>query len=376
MVTIVFSSNIEGHFLEYAHHVYEWCRKQTGHYVFVLPDGFNKIKDRWDWIEANNISFEFFDNQRLMKKTSAFGQVLMSYRISKLVNFFVRKYKAGTVFALNLTDFIPSAPFVLSKSTSLCGIIYKIPIGENKKISLKNRLAFTTLNKFKLFSTVFVLNDEESADLLNRKYDSNKFVPIPDPYIPIQMEGVVDIRKQYGISPQKTLFVHFGAMNTNKATIDILKSLHRLSNDERKQYSFFFAGRVQDDIRNDFYKHYDELKDYTDVYLIDDYCSYVFFASLVLACNAILIPYRRVFQSSGLIGYASQFGRPVIAPNKGLLGRLVEKYKLGYLLEDCTGEELVKAYHAIASVNVSAPTYSYCEHNSVEEFQKVISHYL
>lgn len=376
MVSIVFSTDIEGHFLEYTHHVYELCRKKTDNYVFVLPQGYNKIKDRWSWTEADNISFEFFDNQQFMRRTSGIGQVLMSYRISKIVNSFVRKYKAGTVFALNLTDFVPSAPFVLLSSISLSGIIYKIPIGRDKRIPLKERLVFSLMNSFKLFSKVFVLNDEESTCLLNKDYNSQKFVFIPDPYIPIQFESVIDIRNQYGISKDKVLFVHFGAMNTNKATIEILNSLHRLADDERKQYSFFFAGRVQDDIKLEFYKLFDELKNYTDVYLVDDYCSYDFFASLVLACDAILIPYRRVFQSSGLIGYASQFGKPVVAPNKGLLGRLVEKYKLGYLLEDCSEEELIKAYHAIASGKVSAPASSYCEQNSVEEFQKVISQYI
>ncbi len=370
MVTIVFTVDIGGHFLEYIHHLYDLCRGKNGEFVFLLPASFEKIKNQWQWEESSNVLFELFDNTPFLYKTSNLGQFILSYKISKLVQSYIKKYKAKALFSLNLTDFVPSAPLVISKETPISGIVYKINI-DNNHLPFKDRIYFSVLSKSPVFSTIMILNDEKGAAKLNEIFGVNKFVSLPDPYIPLKFNKV-NVRNDYLISEKKTLFVHFGAMNTNKATIDILESLYHLSIKEKEDYSFFFAGRVQEDIKDVFYKHYEALKYSVDIHIIDSYCSYDFFASLCLACDAILIPYRRVYQSSGIIGYASQFNKPVIAPNKGLLGQLVKEYKLGCLIEDNTPDSLIAAYKKISNGSILAPTNAYCEKNSIEGFQKTI----
>ena len=46
----------------------------------------------------------------------------------------------------------------------------------------------------------------------------------------------------------------------------------------------------------------------------------------------MLIPYKFVNQSSGIIGYSAQFQLPVIGPKEGLIGKLIKRYKLGYTI--------------------------------------------
>ena len=109
-----------------------------------------------------------------------------------------------------------------------------------------------------------------------------------------------------------------------------------LSKDELKGKSFIFAGKVYDDIRDEFYQKYRNLQDKVQILCFDEFCEYSFLGSLCLSSNFILLPYSNTSQSSGVIGYASQFQIPVVVAKQGLLGKLVKRYKLGVLLEDAS----------------------------------------
>lgn len=223
-----------------------------------------------------------------------------------------------------------------------------------------------------VFCKIFILNDKTSTDRLNLIYNSNKFVSLPDPFVPISTKHLTDFREEHGIPSDKKLFIQFGTLCENKSTIEILESIKLLNTEEKGTFTFAFAGKVHDDIKPQFYDLINELKGKVQIVVIDSFCPYETFASMCIACDAILTPYRRTAQSSGLIGYASQFHKPVIAPNKGLLGDLVKSYGLGLVIEDNTPEMLVDAYRKVARGEVDIPNDNYCVQNSVEEFQKVI----
>ena len=228
------------------------------------------------------------------------------------------------------------------------------------------------MSRAKVFNKVFILNDKEGAAQLNRMFHTNKFAYVPDPYVPISADNLADFRKDNGISADKKLFIQFGTLCSNKSTVEILESIKLLNTEEKKRFAFAFAGKVYDEIKDRFYELVDELRLEVQIVVIDRYCAYETFASLCLACDAILTPYRRTAQSSGLIGYASQFHKPVIAVNSGLLGRLVKQFELGILIDRVNNECLANAYRTIAAGRVQPPTSAYCEQNSVEEFQNVI----
>ena len=82
------------------------------------------------------------------------------------------------------------------------------------------------------------------------------------------------------------------------------------------------------------------------------------------------MPYHDTSKSSGLIGYASQFATPVIAYRGGLLQELIEKFKLGYLVQ--SKEDLCEAFHKISENKVSPPCQMYCDENNVDTFLNTI----
>ena len=169
------------------------------------------------------------------------------------------------------------------------------------------------------------------------------------------------------------MFIHFGGLQKRKGTMLIMDSIKMLSPEEKMKYAFVFAGKVYDEMRQEFYEAYKELKDSVQIILKDEFCSYDFLASLCTTCDCILIPYLVTTQSSGLIGYASQFRKPVIAPNKDIIGRLVGEYELGYMLPETNSVELIKAYKRVYQGTVQPPSKLYCEMNNIQNFQNVIS---
>ncbi len=377
MKILIFSPDIGGHHLEYIHHIYLIAAKSNNNsYIFLLPEKFDDVKNNFLWPKTDNVNFDLFGESKFSVGLNSTMAVLKNtFKITKFVAQKAKMYSADIVYSNYLVLFVPFAPLLFKKTTKIIGIIYKIYLHEANEHSALSlfieRSKFKLMSKCGVFKHVYLLNDEQSCVELNKLFKTKKFLPIPDPLVPLKPNSR-NIRAEFDIPIPNTLFVHFGAMNINKGTIDILESLKQLSQNECEHYSFFFAGRVSSEIKESFYERVGDLKKRLQVIVIDDFCTYDFFASLCTACDCILTPYKRTSQSSGLIGYASQFRKPVIGPNKGLYGYLVKKYGLGILIDEITPESLRNAYSKISLGDFVSPGDSYCKENNILAFQKVL----
>lgn len=355
---------------------------RLNNYVFVLPKEFERLKNRWEWRKTDNIQFDLFDDNKNKSTRPPSIRALLyeSWQVAKLLRFYVKKYHAELVFSNTLISTVPFAPFLIPRYCRLMGVIYRIYLydGDDRTMlsMCLDKMKFLFISKCNLYKCAFILNDEDSANKLNRIWHSSKFRALPDPFVPILKIGQYDFREKYHIEKEKVLFAHFGAMTDTKSTLEILSSILALSREEAARYCFVFAGVVREEIKPQFYDMMSKAKKVTNVVLVDMYCSYEDFASLCIACDAILTPYKRTSQSSGLIGYASQFHKPVIAVNSGLLGKLVKKYKLGILIEEVNDENLKMAYRKVESGQILLPSSAYCEYNCVEEFQHIVYSYI
>ena len=378
MNIIIFNRTIGGHHLEYIHHLYMVATAQKeDKFYFVLPRYFEDVKNNWEWPTSLNVHIDLFgEKDDKIKSDNVWQMLLNSWSNSRLVSYYVKKYRADVVYCNLLIGLIPFAPLFIRSKVRLMGVIYRIFLYDSEgksKISLMlDKFKYLIMSRAKVFRKIFILNDMDGAEQLNMMFHTNKFAYLPDPYVPISSDNLTDFRKENGITTEKKLFIQFGTLCSNKSTVEILESIKSLTTEEKKRFSFAFAGKVYDEIKDHFYELVNELKGETQIIVIDQYCAYETFASMCVACDAILTPYRRTAQSSGLIGYASQFHKPVIAVDSGLLGNLVKQYELGILIDRVNNDCLANAYRKIAAGGVLPPTSAYCEKNSVEEFQNVI----
>ena len=218
---------------------------------------------------------------------------------------------------------------------------------------------------------IFILNDANSANKLNKIYKTSRFRYLADPYVPILPENI-NIREEYNIPCNNKLLIHIGALDNRKGTLSILESLLNLPTEYKNKLTFFFAGRIEKGIKNQFYNMLGQIKD-VNIIVKDEFCTYGFFATLCAQADAILMPYKLDNVSSGIIGYASQFQCPVIAPSSGLIGSLVKMYNLGYLLSSISEEELIDAYRYVLENKIKCPDTKYCCTHTIKEFNETIS---
>ncbi|SDW45952.1 Glycosyltransferase involved in cell wall bisynthesis [Lutibacter oricola] len=371
---MVFDNLIVGHHLEYINHLYNIALKKQNHkFIFVVPKEFVNIKDKFNWNDSSNIEFDYLSSRELIKCNNV-NLFIGAYYKSRLVKRKLKEHNCSSLFLIMIMQFLPFIAFMLNARVKISGIIYAVYLYKWKEsnfiIKMFNIFKYLIIGRAKVFESVFVLNDNSSANYFNHLYKTSKFKNLPDPFIPIKNDGLLDIRNEYNISNEKKIYIHFGDLTERKGTLTILKSIEFLTKEEGKQNCFIFAGRISKDIKEEFSELLKRINLRVQILVFDEFCSYEFLGALCRASNYILIPYSNISQSSGVLGYAAQFGRPVVGPKQGLLGKLIRKNKLGYTLEKVDENYLSDFYKSNYTYKPNKS--NYLIENNVESFTKCI----
>lgn len=72
--------------------------------------------------------------------------------------------------------------------------------------------------------------------------------------------------------------------------------------------------------------------------------------------------------SSGVLGYAALFNKPVIGPSDGLIGMLIKGNNLGITLESINTQSITNAFKE----NITIGSNNYINKNSINEFCRII----
>ena len=358
---LIFEKNVGGHHLEYLHHIYIAAgQRNENEYIFALPESFKIEENDLEWPLFENIKIYSISLSQLSKLTG--NHLVICYRLSKLLKNLAKKMEVDKVIVLSLLmQFVPLLPLILSSKYKVRGIVYTIFFyrlnSESFLMKILYILKYYILSKCSVFEIVYILNDYSSARLLNQKFYCSKFTYLPDPYVNVNV-GDAEFRKNNGIKIEQKLFIHFGTLSKRKGTIEILKSMQLLSDNEKEHYVFLFAGKVKPEIKREFYQIIEWLRIRNfNVFVFDEFCSFTFIGTICKACDAILIPYKNTAQSSGLLGYAAQFNKPLLAPSNGLIGKLVNEYKLGYLLDNLSPRTIADNLDKVVDFSVNGRDY-------------------
>lgn len=179
--------------------------------------------------------------------------------------------------------------------------------------------------------TLWVLNDRKGADILNRKHPRfGKFEFLPDPVWPDEIFANIPLRNNS--QDNRVNLIFFGTPRVDKGPLVLLEAMQKLPIECQAKIRLTFAGkntgRDAETFRNALNAAQRNAPRAELVHL-DRFISYGETASLVSSCDAFLLPYVRTDRSSGVLGMAARFGKPVIASESGLLGELVKKHGLG-----------------------------------------------
>lgn len=329
---LIFDDEFTGHHPVYIKYLYEYSINYSNvNFIFVVHKNLEYIF----MSKPDNVLVSFLSDIEI--NSILFSKLNRSLRLTILLNKYIKLYKPSKIFLISLISFLPFGIFLNSKN-NISGIIYQIYLYRWRTSNLKTRLfdivKYLLLTKFKIINNIYILNDDFSVRYFNKIYKSNKFCYLPDPLINIEPDKLTNFKLTDDKFSNKIICLHFGYLESRKGTLEILKSIAQLNKNDDGKYLFVFAGKISEEIRISFYTIYNSIEDKSNIIIHDFHLDNIFLQSLVLSSDLILIPYKNVFQSSGVIGLACQFNKPVVVSKNGLLGKLVKRYKLGYLIED------------------------------------------
>ena len=340
---------IGGHHVEYLHHLYKRAIQNSDkEYIFVVPDRFLQVKEDFDWPDSKNVFFDYIPDETISRidKKGLVGHFFLK---PKLLRKYINKHHVSDVLLLSLMNYMPLLPFFLPKGVQCSGIIYIIYMYLWQTSSLLKRLSNVTLyslfSKLNCFKNVFILNDSSSSAYLNRRYKTTKFVYLPDP-IPLCSWNEINIREKYNIPKDAVVFLQCGKLSSRKHCIEILKAADFINTDN---IYFIFGGKISSDIEHKFFEIADNMPPKKNVIIINEFLGYDMMYSLLKSCNYVFTLYSQTALSSGVIGYAAYFGKPVIAMDNGLIGKLVKRYHIGYVTRTVDPQILAGRLEVIAN---------------------------
>lgn len=366
-MTLIFDDTITGHHLEYISYYHELAKRNgEEQFCFLLPKEFCKAKDTINWSEEPNVTVQYL-NEHDREKCKKGNVFVAAWNKSRIVARESKRLNADRVILTTLMEFMPFLLFLLPGKCILSGIIYRIYLRDNEMSGVRlwlEKLRFFLMARIHKKNILYILNDKKSVCTLNKEYNTTKFKFLPDPVPNIDISKTKNIRKELGISDNKYIYLHFGGLTERKGTLEILKAILETNEETLSNNFFIFAGKIYNDIKEKFYNLYEKARQKTDILVFDEFCQYDFLYDLCQTCDCILIPYKMVNLSSGVLGYAAVFNKPVIAPEKGLIGDLVKDNSLGIHLKDVTADGISKAF----KIQPANKNNNYAISNSVDNF--------
>ena len=373
---LIHTQTIGGHQLEYLHHLYLGAlERPSDRFIFLVPGRFTVDSAKLDWPEADNIQIVVMNSED--EVPSDCGLLSKGWRNSKTIRKYVRQYHVTDVVVITLMEYLPFLPFFLNRHVRVSGIIYRIYLyewqHESRLMRWQDAFKYFLLSRFRVFHRVLMCNDSASAHYLNRLFHTTKFSYMPDPVGALPDYPGRDIREELGISPSEKVFLHPGSMYGYKNTLGILRALCLMDEKRADKPVVILAGQVREGIRAEFDQLYQQAASHARLFFLQGYLPFERMADLFVTSDYVLIPYSVKGQSSGIVGHAAYYGKPVVVVKGGVIGKMVRKWKLGYLLEDDSATSICHFLDdALDQAPVSTTGNTYAEEHTIKKFYKTV----
>ncbi|HYD07532.1 MAG TPA: glycosyltransferase [Reyranella sp.] len=177
-----------------------------------------------------------------------------------------------------------------------------------------------------------------------------KVVPLPDPAHPRIEQRTNQVPAAFPAG--RIGFLLFGYLAERKGPLVVLDALRQLAPDIAARTAVLFAGRVDPQLQPELVRRRAALeREQPDLWLrVDDRrLPGGELAALVRQSDVVLAPYQRFVGSSGVLLWAALNGRPVLAQDYGLVGRLTREHRLGVSVDACAPAEIAREMSRMVS---------------------------
>ena len=345
MKKLIFDIIITGHHSEYIGHLVDFLAVETlpkdTYYFVVHPELFIRFPEIYEKSkEVKNLIWLPINKEELHKVESV-KKIKNSLAQFSLMQNYVRLYQVEHVISLDFHSI--KYGILLYKPLFTVSSILFLQFHRFQKNNFKQRIEYLKryyITKWgvanKQLKKLYVLNDQETVDYMNNEFHTKCFQSLPDPIPLLEPLDSFNIHEHYGIEPHRKIYLHIGALGGRKGTDVVIDSAKYINAMAQKKIAILLVGRASDKIVEVSYnEQIKKIRHKTKAQIIWDnqFVPSKMMKSIFNQCHTVLLPYKNVEFSSGILGHAAAANKIVIATNAGLLRELVLKYKLGELLD-------------------------------------------
>jgi len=225
---------------------------------------------------------------------------------------------------------------------------------------VKKKILYFSLSHSKL-SNLFSL-DEFSVEYikdLNLNTRTN-IQYLPDPVTPHQVnqEKVARLKEKLSIKPGRHIFLLFGSLGKGKGIYQVLEAIKKLDDKISSSVCLLCIGKLSGAERERFKGQAAKISGLSNIQIVihDDFVPDEEVQLYFDISHTILIPYQRHVGMSGVLLHSASAMKPVISSQYGLLGKLVQTYKLGTALNSSNPQEISKQIQFYVENNIVALT--------------------
>lgn len=188
-----------------------------------------------------------------------------------------------------------------------------------------------------------------------RRYaGGGKVEHLPDPAHPVTVAAGNDNCR---LPAGRVTFLLFGYLTERKGPLVVFDALERLPPAVAAKVAVVLAGRVDPALRDRLHGARQRLasrhpKLWLDV--ADRRLAQAELEDLVHRSDVVLAPYQRFVGSSGVLLWAARAGRPVLAQQYGLVGRLTREHRLGLTVDSSDPAAVAAAITKMAQLGPSS----------------------
>lgn len=227
----------------------------------------------------------------------------------------------------------------IDKILSILGLQFKRPVIsgmliysriylKNNFINLIKKILFLRLLNFNFIKNIFVV-DQFFYNFCNNKIKNSKIIYTPDPGKIYYKFSKIKSRKKYHLSKNDFVILVYGAIKNSKGIYELLEALNEIKINNIK---VIIAGEQTNDIKLHLKNKLSKSLIQNNRLIIDrGFKNYKEEAILFAATDVVWVAYNDNFNGSSAVLYqAGSVKKPVITSNKGLIGAINDKYRIGF----------------------------------------------
>lgn len=372
---LVFTYENTGHHVEYVNHIIHGVYREglLNNYVFLLnKKAAQEINSKLPEDQLLNLKIDIIPTKDLHTIIEEKNFLIRSFKTSILLRRYIIKHNVNKVFLISLIQSLPFISLVLPKNVKIIGIIYLIYLYRWKEsgfiTKLTDVLKYRILVDSKKISSVLILNDTSSVKMLNRLYKTKKFRSLVDPVNLDSKTFSSGVFIQNEKLRNECVIGHFGFLEKRKGTLELLKAIPLIDRNKLENFTFLIAGEVSSEIMKEYNSLLKRAKKFARIETLNKRLNQTEIDCICRSSNYLIIPYTNNQQSSGILGYSAYYSTPVIGPSKGLLGKLIRKYKLGITIEECDSKSIKKILESDLLLGKNMLSEKYLKRNSIMNF--------